>query len=277
MRKLVAANLGRLWKSRCFWVCMGAMFVYSFFYMKSRCQFVLDDMTDGERSLEDYYFQFAHVVGLFIAVFSTIFLSREYSDGTVRNKVIAGHTRRDIYLSHLTVVFIASLLMLLSGMVASLVGIPVLGMFRMGAGELFLHLLIVVMATLSFCGIYTFINVLLPNRAFSAVISLLLFFGMLFTVMKLDERLAAPATVFQDIVVTGGEIDFREPMPNPRYVDGVEREAMDFAIDFLPMGQVYRVAYLWVAHPGRMLASSAFLTVFVTFAGICLFQRKDLK
>lgn len=277
MHRLVLANLMRLWKNKCFWLCMGVMFVYSFFYMKSRCQFVLEGMTDGERNLEDYYFQFAYAVGLFIAVFSTIFLSREYSDGAVRNKVIAGHIRRDIYLSHLAVIFFASLLMLLAGMVAALAGIPVLGTFKMGAGQLFLHLAIVIMATLAFCAVYTFINVLLPNRALSAVISLLLFFVMLLAVMKLDERLAAPATVFQDIVITGEEVDFREPMPNPRYVDGITREAMDFAIDFLPVGQVYRVAYLWVGHPVRMLASSAFLAVSLTLLGICLFERKDLK
>lgn len=138
-------------------------------------------------------------------------------------------------------------------------------------------LAIVIMAAFAFSAVYTFINVLLPNRAFSALISILLFFALLFAVMKLDERLFAPATVFQDIVITGEEIEFREPMPNPRYVDGWMRKAMDFAIDFLPVGQMYRVAYLWVKHPVRMLCSSVFLGAFLTFLGIYLFERKELK
>lgn len=280
MYKLVCANLGRLWKNKCFWLCVGVMFAYSFYYMKSHCQFVLDDMTAGERSLEDFYFEFAYVAGLFIAVFSTLFLSREYSDGAVRNKVIAGHARRDIYLAHLTLVFLAALIMLFSGMVGALVGIPVLGGFQMGAGQLFLYFAIVIMANLAFCAMDTFLGVLMPNRAFCAVISILAFFAMLFFALKLDERLAASEMVYQDILVTGGEVEFRDPMPNPRYVDGIEREVMDFVVDFLPAGQMYRMANQGlglVVHPVRMLCCSAFLTAFFTFFGIYRFERKDLK
>ncbi|MDE7328074.1 MAG: ABC transporter permease [Lachnospiraceae bacterium] len=277
MGRLFCASLKRLWKNKCFWLCMLAMMVYILLYMWSRCRIVLDDLTDGERNLEDFYFEFAIAIGMLSAVFTTFFLSREYSDGTIRNKIIAGHTRKDIYLSHLAVTFFASLLMLLVGMAAALVGIPTLGVWKMGAGKFFLYLLITVMATLAFCAIYTLFNVLIQNKSFSAVITILAFFVLMLTVMKLDMKLAAPQTVFQDILVTGDKIDFREPMPNPSYVSGIKREIIDFSIDFLPAGQTYRVAYLWVEHPVRMLLSSVFLSVFLTALGIFFFERKDLK
>ena len=99
MDRLFCASLKRVWKNKCFWLCMGAMSAYIIWYMRSRCQIVSEDLTNEEKSLEDYYFQFSLVIGLLSAVFSTIFLSREYSDGTVRNKIIAGHTRINIYIS----------------------------------------------------------------------------------------------------------------------------------------------------------------------------------
>ena len=143
--------------------------------------------------------------------------------------------------------------------------------------QLFLYLLIIVMATFTFCAIYTLINVLIQNKALSAILTILVFFTLFFSSSKLEERLASPQTVFQDIYINGEEVNFRDPIPNPRYVDGLKREIIDFFIDFLPTGQMERVALLRVEHPVRMLASSMFLTIFLTGLGIFLFERKDLK
>ena len=159
---------------------MGAMSAYIIWYMRSRCQIVSEDLTNEEKSLEDYYFQFSLVIGLLSAVFTTIFLSREYSDGTVRNKIIAGHTRINIYISHLAVTFFVSLLMLFVGMVAALTGVTTFGFWKMEAVQLFLYLLIIVMATFTFCAIYTLINVLIQNKALSAILTILVFFTLFF-------------------------------------------------------------------------------------------------
>lgn len=277
MDRLFCASLKRVWKNKCFWLCMGAMSAYIIWYMRSRCQIVSEDLTNEEKSLEDYYFQFSLVIGLLSAVFTTIFLSREYSDGTVRNKIIAGHTRINIYISHLAVTFFVSLLMLFVGMVAALTGVTTFGFWKMEAVQLFLYLLIIVMATFTFCAIYTLINVLIQNKALSAILTILVFFTLFFSSSKLEERLASHQTVFQDIYINGEEVNFRDPIPNPRYVDGLKREIIDFFIDFLPTGQMERVALLRVEHPVRMLASSMFLTIFLTGLGIFLFERKDLK
>lgn len=277
MNCLLNANLKRLWKNKCFWLCMGAMFVYIFQYMWKCCHYVLEDMLMEELKLDYYYFQFALAIGLFCAVFATIFLSREYSDGTVRNKIIAGHKRRNIYLSHLAVTYLASLLMLLVGIVTALIGLPTFGVWEMGVGKCLIYLLIIAMFTLSFCAIYTLINILMPNRGISAVLSLLLFFILFLAAIKIFDSLSAPAVVFQEVSFDMEEVNFRDPMPNPRYVEGTKREILDFIIDLLPMGQAYRVAYLDVVHPVRMIFCSLGLTAFITAFGIFQFERKDLK
>ncbi|MDE7210973.1 MAG: ABC transporter permease, partial [Lachnospiraceae bacterium] len=194
-----------------------------------------------------------------------------------RNKVIAGYSRKDTYLSQLIVVSAASLLMLLAGMAGGLVGIPVFGFWKMGAGQLFLYLLIAAMSTLVFCAVNTYINVLTQNKVRSAVLTILVFFALLFLVSKLQARLDEPDTVFSDIQIHGDEINFLEPMPNPRYVSGAKREILDFIVDVLPTGQGLRLASNEAAHPVRMLLSSAVLTVLVTFGGIFRYGREDLK
>lgn len=277
MNRLCSAEFSRLWRNKYFWLCTGVMFVYLVLYMVSRCRIVLEDMTESEKALEDYYFQFSLVIGLFSAVFTTLFLGQEYGDGVIRNKIIAGHSRRNIYLSHLILTFAASFLMLLAGMAGSLVGIPVLGLWEMDGGTLFSYLLITVMFTLTFCSIYTYINVFSHNKISAAVLTILAFFALLFLAGKLEERLSEPGIVFSDISITNDKVTFNDPMQNPRYVDGVKRKVLDLIVDLLPTGQGERVAYLKAAHPVRMLLSSVLLTILVTLFGMFRFERKDLK
>ncbi len=277
MNRLLCANFSRLWKSKYFYIGVGVMFAYIALYMGNRCRITFADLTYQETNLESCYFQFSLVIGLFSAVFSTLFLGQEYSGGAIRNKVIAGYSRKDIYLSQLIVVSAASLLMLLAGMAGGLVGIPVFGFWKMGAGQLFLYLLIAAMSTLVFCAVNTYINVLTQNKVRSAVLTILVFFALLFLVSKLQARLDEPDTVFSDIQIHGDEINFLDPMPNPRYVSGAKREILDFIVDVLPTGQGLRLASNEAAHPVRMLLSSAVLTVLVTFGGIFRYGREDLK
>ena len=277
MNCLLDANIKRLWKNKCFWLCMGVMFIYIFQYMWKCCHYVLEDMLMEKLEFEYYYFQFALAIGLFSAVFAMIFLSREYSDGTVRNKIIAGHKKRNIYLSHLATIYLASLLMLLVGIVTALIGLPTFGIWKMGVGKCLLWLLITAMFTLAFCAIYVLINILIPNLRISAVFSVLLFFILFLAAIKIFDNLHAPAVVFQEVSFDMEEVNFRDPMPNPRYVEGMKREILDFIMDLLPTGQAYRVAYLDVVHPVLMILCSLGLTVFITVFGIFQFERKDLK
>lgn len=45
MDRLFCASLKRVWKNKCFWLCMGAMSAYIIWYMRSRCQIVSEDLT----------------------------------------------------------------------------------------------------------------------------------------------------------------------------------------------------------------------------------------
>lgn len=49
MDRLFCASLKRVWKNKCFWLCMGAMSAYIIWYMRSRCQIVSEDLTNEEK------------------------------------------------------------------------------------------------------------------------------------------------------------------------------------------------------------------------------------
>ena len=92
---------------------------------------LLDAMIVGIVSvigLSIFRFPYAMLIGVLSAIFCSLFLGVEYGDGTMRNKIIAGHKRTDIYLSNLITNLSASLLMCLSYILSNVVlGIPLLG------------------------------------------------------------------------------------------------------------------------------------------------------
>lgn len=276
MNKLLRSNFSRLWKNKLFWLCMGAMLVYSIVYMLNGCRQAVMDMTEYEYGLEQYYFHFALSIGFFCTLFGSMFFGTEYSDGTIRNKMIVGHTRTDIYMSSLVTTFIATLLMMSAWLVGALIGVPVLGFWKMGVLHLLEYLLIAVMLVLAFSAICTVVNILSSNKAVTVVISILLFLGFLIFASMIYSRLSEPEMA-SGVVLTANGFEMAKPTPNPQYVTGLTRKIYDFLVDFLPTGQGLRLWQLEISNPIRMLVSSAFITVLATAGGIFAFKRKNIK
>lgn len=275
MKRLFYANFARLFNNWVFWINSGILLVYAAVYMLNGCRQERSGLV-GVHVLEDYYFQFAMFIGLFSGVFTTLYLSVEYSDGVLKNKIIAGHTREEIYLSNLFFTFFVSLFMACMGCLGGLVGIPTFGTFGMGGFPALCNLLIMVMFLFAFSAVFTMVAMLSPNKAVGAVVTILAFFLMLFAASIMSNRLGEPEMV-SDTLITENGITFSDPKPNPRYVDGMAREVLDFAVDLLPAGQGMRLAMGEAKNPVRMLLSSVFVSGFVTWGGIFLFRRKNLK
>lgn len=276
MNKLLSSNFSRLWKNKLFWLCMGAMLVYSIVYMLNGCRQAARDMSEYYYSLEQYYFHFALLIGFFCALFSSMFFGTEYSDGTIRNKIIVGHTRIDIYMSSLVTTFIATLLIMSAWLVGALIAVPTLGFWKMGVMHLLEYFLIAVMLVLVFSAICTVVNMLSSNKAVTVVISILLFLGLTLFASIVYNALSEPEMA-SGVLITANGLEMAEPTPNPEYVTGMTRKIYDFLVDFLPTGQGLRMWQLEISNPIRMIVSSAFLTVLTTAGGIFTFKKKNIK
>lgn len=116
MRNLLRANFFRMRRDEMFWTCFGVVLACSAVFMFFWCR---EDLSLGLAvKLEEYYFNMVMALGLFDAMFAAMFLNAEYAEGTVRNKLAAGHTRRDIYLAHFLTVLAASLLIMAAWLAA---------------------------------------------------------------------------------------------------------------------------------------------------------------
>lgn len=274
MRNLLHANLSRLKRDGIFWMCVFAMLAFSAGFMITWC---LEALEKGNfQDLDLFYFRFAPAVGFFYAVFSCLFLSVEYSEGTVRNKLAVGHTRREVYLSSFLTVFAASMCIALAWLAGSLAGVPFLGFLTLGPAGTMLCLTVVTGFTAAFSAIYTFIC-LLNDRRSVTVITISVWLILVLVVGVLGAALHEPE------VVKNGMISMEDgtlaviTSPNPYYISGVQRAVYEFLIDLLPTGQADSLQNILLDHPLRMLLSSAFITAAATLGGLKIFERKDLK
>lgn len=99
MANITASLLSRLWREKIFWIALAFMFVFGAFDATNRYSFAAYLEPGATFALEDYCFSFHWVIGVVSAVVSTLFLGREFQDGTLRNQLIVGHSRAAVYLS----------------------------------------------------------------------------------------------------------------------------------------------------------------------------------
>lgn len=112
MRNLLCAGVAGLRKNKTFWLGILAMFALGIFCSYSK----YSDIVRYEQvsRLDDVLFSYVPLTGLCSAIFCSMFVGTEYSDGTLRNKLIVGHSRKSIYCSNLLLCIGASLIMAFS-------------------------------------------------------------------------------------------------------------------------------------------------------------------
>lgn len=274
MNKLLSANLTRLRKSKLFWGLLILMFALGLYMV-----FMLTQQL-GTKSLDMIFFNFTFMIGLAAAIFSSFFLGAEYSDGTIRNKLVVGHLRTDIYFANLITNIAAAFCMNLAYLAAVIVvGTPLFGFVRADAWAVFMMLFGASVMTVAFCSVLTMISMACSNKAAAAVVSILGIFLLLYAAIYIQARLAAPeAWPGYEYSVDGQVVSTPETMiPNPQYLRGTKRAVYEFFYDFLPTGQAIQYSDMTAVHLWQMPLYSLLISIAVTAVGTILFKRKDLK
>ena len=179
MGLLLSANFFRLRRSAAFWVSMAVMAGIGVFEVTAG-YFSAREL-GMEVPLENRYFIFALLSGIVLSAFSSLFLGTEYSDGAVRNKIIAGHPRSAVYLASLLTSAAVGVLLCCAYILAVLaLGIPLLGFFRMELRAVGWFTVCVLVMTAALAALFTLVSMLSRNKAAAVVIALTLAYLLLF-------------------------------------------------------------------------------------------------
>ena len=276
MSNLLSANFIRLRKNKCFWGCFLFMAAAAVYVPVMRCISVAN--SGYKDRLDNGFFFGTLFVSILIAVFCGLFTGTEYSDGTIRNKLIIGHRRTHIYFSYLLTNVFAGLAMQAVYFVVFLcIGTPLMEPFSLNTKTLLCFIAIAVMLPTALSAIFTMLAMIISSKATVGVICVLSIFLMIIAGTYINFRLREPET-YTNYSFTP-EDGLREELEekNPRYLEGTEREVYQFLYDFLPGGQVLQCSTLDSKNAPRLPVYSGIIFIISTAAGIIIFRQKDIK
>ena len=312
MRNLLRADLRRMLRWRGFHGAVIAMallpFVNFFLYSAFGSGFSLQELLfNGVAAIGVY-----PVYGLVLAILLSLFPGTEFHDGTIHNKLIAGHRRGTVYLSQaITAAAAAVLLQLVYLVVAAAVFLPLVGHgkmtegFTLDGGTLALLVLEGLLAGVAYAGIYTMVTMLLANRAAAAVVCLVVLVAGAIVSFNIPRMLDEEEFISGRVRVTtadGVTTEYYDSYPNPMYIPMPEglRTFLSLSVRALPTtqcGEITMWGFCLAQHrdnTAKFSDGDAFLeganryiplfpllslgtAAVCTGVGLAVFRRKDLQ
>ena len=272
MNKLLTANFARLMKDKVFWIGMAFMFAAGVFSV------VMKLINDPMATADQLILIFPVLISIVSAAFCSLYIGTEYSDGTIRNKLIVGHARSAVYLSNLITCSVAGIVLCLSYIAAvAAFGLSLLGLSEMSMGAVAILILVAFMMVVACTALFTLLCMLNQNKATAAVICILIIVALLVLATMINARLDAPE-YFDNYVLTDSQgYASAGQIENPQYLTGMKREIYQFFFDFLPTGQAIEISMQSTPHLWQMPLYSLFIIFVSTGCGLICFRKKDLK
>ena len=277
VRNLLSAGFARLWRCKTLWLSCAFLAGITIAAVWTRYS---ERVRYGYSSnLDTAFMYYVLFIAILIPVVCSLFIGIEYADGTIRNKMVCGHSKSSLYLSNLILCSVGSLIMCTAAVVPGLaMGLPLLGGFNMGRARAILFFTGVYTLSLVWTALFTLLAMLVNKRAISVVAAMLLSLALLSAGAYLEGRLEAEPTITGFTVIVEGEVIEGEEYPNPAYLpEGPVRTAFQFLSDLTPGGQTLQHIEQRAKQPEKLIAYDAVLFALFTAAGLFLFKRKDLK
>lgn len=277
MTNLLRADFRRLFKNRAFYICAALLFIAGvalplIHYLTMR------DYPNG-LSFSMYFTEYALIAVIALAAFSALFIGADYSDGTIRNKLVAGSRRSSVYLSNFAVQIVTGLILCIAYLVPYIIiGTTLIGSFPDNGVRL---ILVSLAMTVSFASVFTLITMLSSSKARSAVICLVCAIALMAAGLIVSNALAEPEFYEVYLGNTDGSYEVQQT-PNPNYISGTKRTVLMTVNDLNPGAQAMRIftkdGFGSLPKVGKRDALyDLAIIVLTTGAGILIFKKKDLK
>lgn len=257
MRKLLSADLFRIFHSKWFWLCLGGMIAMSVGFL-----FMQYTAMDYTVPLSRVIFLPMSFYGVTVAAMVSLFVGEDFSDGFIRNKIIAGHSRFSVFASILVVCWLACALIYF----ATTLFTTLCGTFLFENDivplKLFQYLMLGMGMCLAYGSIYCTLTMLCGNKTTATVLCMGLAFFLLFASLHTNQIMVQP--------------EYKNGALNPAYVDGFAKRVYAVAHDLNPTGQAAQLSTMDIFCPARFLLCDL-VWLMPTGAGMVIFNRKNIQ
>ncbi len=278
MYKLLNAGFYRLRKNKIFWgiliitLGMACIFLYS---------------VSSSTAIDQLLLKNIGVIGIFISIFISLFVGLEYANGTIRNKIVVGHSRIKIYLSNLIIsITVGIIIEFVYMLFVAIIGIPVHGGLQIPTFQFIMTLLNVVMIIVSYSSIFNCITLLCHDITMSTVICIILVLVMFIadgtlSLIANEEEYRYMITHNEQGVVTKEIIE-----PNPNYPGETKKKIAQTILNIMPMSQANKITgdisnQILLNEEATdttiLLLYSLGTTIIINVIGIYFFSKKELK
>lgn len=262
MIKLLNSNFYRLKKNMCFWVLLIVMAYLGVFLYDNHNPIDCGNCTHNR--LGDVFFGFTTFNCIFLPIFISSFVGTEYSDGGIKNKIIKGHTRTNIYLSNLLtsviVCFIYSIIFIIS---INIMGLIWGNHIAISLDAFLILLLDAVMLNIFTSSLFTFIALSIPNKTSSSIMSFVVVIWSIMLTINIDQKL--------------------------HYAIGTLKKYYQFILNIIPFGQANQINDFFVPD-GKIIEMiditsnhqtlwifSLCLIIIINLCGIIMINKKELN
>ena len=173
MVKLLKEGLAKAKVSKRFWICAAILVGLSLLYVL----LVHWEGTNGidpssNIGADAALFGMLGNQALFMAIVPAMFLVRDFTQNTVRNKIICGYSRTSIYIAHAIVFSLIALFYHFVSMASALAfGIPILGMGSLASSHVAVYLGYSILLIFAYAAMTMFICMLAEFPALSSHMS----------------------------------------------------------------------------------------------------------
>lgn len=286
MYKLLNAGFSRLMKNKIFWGIVIITIIIALGLVLNR----ISSSGFFENEIEPVLTNYILFIGFFIAIFTSLFVGTEYSDGAIRNKIVVGHTRKNIYLSNLIISITVGLFIeFVYLMLVMIIGIPTLGGLQIPIDKFLFILLDMILIIIAYSSIFNFITLMCSDITIATVACILAFIGMFVVSYLVISPIANDKKYYENYVTNeNGEIIKTEKNLNPNYVGDFAKQVYKNILYIIPSGQALQIQSeisrndfedIRMTDTDIKLAGlySLGLIIVINGIGIYFFKRKDLK
>lgn len=276
MRKLLRANFSRLWQNRTFWLLSVLMVLFSIFIAVDN---IINMHREGSAWEMDFsLFIYVVIAPILTSVFVALFVGSDYSGGTLRNKLIAGHRRGNIYLANLITCYCAGLFLCAAFVIPQgALGLLLGGQTQSTPAKFLVYGALSLALMGAYTALFTLIAMLCQNRSYTVAGCILLTFVLIFFGVYIASALDEPEYLAGYSYTENG-VTVEEPeTKNPNYISGTKRKVYEYMQDFTPGGQVLQISAMNAGKPVMLALYDGIILLTATGLGMVLFERKDLR
>jgi ABC-type transport system involved in multi-copper enzyme maturation permease subunit len=297
MINLLRAGFARLKKNTVFWVLIIISIAIAIVSMKVEVM-MNSQINSGdikEEGIDSFILNYIMLMGMFIAIFTSIFVGAEYAYGIIRNKLVVGHNRINIYFTNLIISIVVSIIMdAIYIAVVAIFGSSVFGGLKMTANEFLYVLGRSLVIIIMYSSIFTLFTLSFTDMTFATIVCLIYFCITWFFCTTLSMTVYQCKYISYEIYDDEGNAKTIEEI-NPDYPGDVNMKILRGIYCTLPMGQVYD---LTVSHEfsttlledqdylpyntdkisdEALLGYAIISIIIINGVGICIFSRKEIK